>query len=279
MAKDCYLMLAAWGFRGGIFSPFWVEMFIIHPSQCRDKFQGTMLQHWKHGVWKCEKWKLPGFTDLWMHKKWIRLTWFDLGNQVWNFFISFEDIDFIVKQNRHNIYGYNDLQNQGQFYSWCWLFAWTHAWHWSSPTWATSTITHGLGILSKCSKPSGGQELFLDQTHPMFWGHVRFQRWWSFWPCCSIVVLSHLMVAGRNWNVYAFDGAYPYLIDIWFTDVFVLLYQSVVSGIGCNLLNHFDVIVEYIYMGAQQHMRMSYCRVSLVSTHSELCPVQGWIHI
>jgi hypothetical protein len=83
------------------------------------------------------------------------------------------------------------------------------------------------------------------------------------------------MVAGRNWNVYAFDGAYPYLIDIWFTDVFVLLYQSVVSGIGCNLLNHFDVIVEYIYMGAQQHMRMSYCRVSLVSTHSELCPVQG----
>ena len=66
------------------------------------------------------------------------------------------------------------------------------------------------------------------------------------------------MVAGRNWNVYAFDGAYPYLIDIyiyiyiyiyiWFTDVFVLLYQSVVSGIGCNLLNHFDVIVEYIYI-------------------------------
>ena len=233
MAKDCYLMLAAWGFRGGIFSPFWVEMFIIHPSQCRDKFQGTMLQHWKHGVWKCEKWKLPGFTDLWMHKKWIRLTWFDLGNQVWNFFISFEDIDFIVKQNRHNIYGYNDLQNQGQFYSWCWLFAWTHAWHWSSPTWATSTITHGLGILSKCSKPSGGQELFLDQTHPMFWGHVRFQRWWSFWPCCSIVVLSHLMVAGRNWNVYAFDGAYPYLIDIYiyglqmFSFCFInLLYQE-----------------------------------------------------
>lgn len=30
-----------------------------------------------------------------------------------------------------------------------------------------------------------------------------------------------------------------------------------------------------IYMGVQQHMRMSYCRVSLVSTHSELCPVQG----
>lgn len=34
---------------------------------------------------------------------------------------------------------------------------------------------------------------------------------------------------------------------IRFTHVFVLLYQSVVSGIGCNLLNHFDVIVEYIY--------------------------------
>ena len=85
------------------------------------------------------------------------------------------------------------------------------------------------------------------------------------------------MVAGRNWNVYAFDGAYPYLIDIYglqmFSFCFInLLYQE--SG-AIYLIILMLLLSIYIYMGAQQHMRMSYCRVSLVSTHSELCPVQG----